>query len=115
MISVIGLGNAASTIVEKFKQTKNYNVYQLNSEVKRNSKYKYRLKSFENPEDYESNIPNLKNFFAEVDDIIHFFIVGSSFSSNYSLGILQQLSDKKVDVFYIQPDAEDRDWETIKK
>ena len=106
MISVIGLGNAASTIVEKFKQTKNYNVYQLNSEVKRNSKYKYRLKSFENPEDYESNIPNLKNFFAEVDDIIHFFIVGSSFSSNYSLGILQQLSDKKVDVFYIQPDAE---------
>mgnify|MGYP003154322921 FL=1 len=106
MISVIGLGNAASTIVEKFKQTKNYNVFQLNSEVKKNSKYKYKLKSFENPEDYENNIPNLKKFFADVDDTIHFFIVGSSFSSNYSLGILQQLNHKKVDVFYIQPDVE---------
>tara|TARA_A100001515_G_C4562008_1_gene206909 strand:+ start:420 stop:1259 length:840 start_codon:yes stop_codon:yes gene_type:complete len=106
MISVIGLGNAASTIVEKFKQTKNYNVYQLNSEIKKNSKYKHRLKSFENPEDYEKNIPNLKKFFSEVNDTIHFFVVGSSFSSNYSLGILQQLSHKKVDVFYIQPDVE---------
>ncbi len=27
MISIIGLGNAASKIAEKFKETKNYNVY----------------------------------------------------------------------------------------
>lgn len=106
MISVIGLGNAASTIVEKFKQTKNYNVYQLNSSVERNTKYKYKLKAFDEPEQYEKNIPNLKKFFANVNDTVHFFIVGSSFSSNYSLGVLQQLGDKKVDVFYIQPDVE---------
>ena len=72
MISVIGLGTAASKIVEKFKQTKNYNVYQLNSEIQRNSKYKYKLKSYDDPELYEKNIPNLKKFFTDVDDIAVF-------------------------------------------
>jgi hypothetical protein len=106
MISIIGLGRGASRIAEKFKQTKNYNVYMMNKEVQRNSKHKHKLKAYETPEEYEDNIPNLKNFFAEVDDTVQFFIVGSSFSSNYSLGILQQLKYKKVDVFYIQPDSE---------
>ena len=106
MISIVGLGTGASKIAEKFKQTKNYNVYVMNEEVQRNSKYKLKLRSFESPEEYENNIPNVKKFFAEANDRIQFFIVGSSFSSNYSLGILEQLKDKKVDVFYIQPDAE---------
>ena len=32
--------------------------------------------------------------------------MGSSFSSNFSLGILEQLQKKQVDLFYIQPDTE---------
>jgi hypothetical protein len=106
MISIIGLGSAASAIAEKFKQTKNYNVYVLNKQVQRSSKYKYKLKAYDTPEEYEKNIPNLKKFFADVDDNVQFFVVGSSFSSNYSLGVLQQLKDKKVDLVYIQPDTE---------
>ena len=106
MISVIGLGRAASKIAEKFKQTKNYNVYIMNRDIQRNSKYKHRLKSYDTPEEYENNVPNLQKFFADVDGVVQFFIVGSSFSSNYSLGVLQQLKDKKVDVYYIQPDSE---------
>jgi len=106
MISIVGLGNAASKIAEKFKQTKNYNVYFLNSSIERNSKYKFKLKSYEAAEEYEENIPNVKKFFSNVDEYVQFFVVGSSFSSNYSLGILEQLKGKKVDVFYIQPDAE---------
>ena len=106
MISIIGLGNAASRIAEKFKATKNYNVYTLNSEVEKNSKYKFKLKSYETPEEYEQNIPNLKKFFSTTDEQIQFFVVGSSFSSNYSLGALEQLKDKNVDVIYIQPDSE---------
>jgi len=106
MISIVGLGTAASRIAEKFKQTKNYNVYMMNKEVQRNSKYKFKLKSHDTPEQYEKNIPNVKKFLSQVDDRIQFFIVGSSFSSNYSLGILEQIKDKEVDVFYIQPDAE---------
>ena len=106
MISIIGLGSAASKIAEKFKQTKNYNVYMMNSSVQRNSKYKYKLKTYDSAEEYEKNIPNVKKFLSELDEHVQFFIVGSSFSSNYSLGILQQIKDKKVDVFYVQPDAE---------
>jgi len=106
MISIIGLGNAASRIAEKFKATKNYNVFSLNSSIERNSKYKFKLKSYETPEEYEENIPNVKKFFADIDDHVQVLIVGSSFSSNYSLGILEQIKDKKIDIFYVQPDSE---------
>ena len=106
MISVVGLGNAASKVAEKFVDSHNYNVYVMNDNVTRNSKYKFKLKSFETPEEYEENIPNLKKFFADVDNHIQFFVVGSSYSSNYSLGILEQLKDKKIDLFYIKPDTE---------
>jgi hypothetical protein len=106
MISVVGLGNAATKIAMKFEQTKNYSVYVLNDSVERNSKYKFKLNSYETPEEYENKIPNVKKYFANIGERIQFFIVGSSYSSNYSLGILEQLKDKKVDVFYIQPDAE---------
>jgi len=106
MISIVGLGNAASRIAEKFKQTKNYNVYTMNSTVQRSSKYKFKLKSYERAEEYEENIPDVSKFFEQTDGHIQFFIVGSSYSSNYSLGILEQLKNKKVDVFYIAPDTE---------
>jgi len=106
MISIVGLGNAASRIAEKFKQTKNYSVYVMNSEVQRNSKYKLKLKQYDTAEEYEQKIPNVKKFLSESADHIQFFIMGSSFSSNFSLGILEQIKDKKIDVFYIRPDTE---------
>ena len=106
MISIVGLGSAASRIAEKFISTKNYEVYQLHSGVARKTKYKYKLKEYESPEDYEKNIPDLRKFFAEINDTIQFIMVGSSYSSNYCLGILEQIKDKKIDLFYVQPDAE---------
>lgn len=106
MISVIGLGNAASAIVEKFKDVPQYSVYAMNDKVVRNSKYKFKLKTYEEPEYYEQNIPNVEKFFSEITKRVQFFIVGGSYSSNYSLGILEQLKDKTVDVIYIKPDTE---------
>ena len=106
MISIIGIGNAASRIAEKFSDTSSYNVYCLNSSVKRNSKFKYKLKTFDEPELYENNIPNLKKFFSETEKHVQVFVVGSSFSSNYSLGILEQIKNKKIDLFYIKPDSQ---------
>ena len=106
MISIVGLGNAASQIAEKFKSIKNYKVYQLNDKVERSTKYKRKLKSFDNPEDYEDNIPDLTKFFSQVNDRVQVFIVGSSMSSNYSLGVLEQLKDKQIEVVYIKPDGD---------
>ena len=106
MISVIGIGNAASSIVENFKtQKNNYKVYQLGSNQK-NTKYTKKLKHFENPEDYEKNIPDLSKFFGDISENIQVFVVGSSYSSNYTLGILQQLQGNKLEVFYVRPDIE---------
>ena len=106
MISIIGIGNAAAAIAENFKSQKNnYKVYQLSSNQK-NTKHTRKLKIYENPEDYEANIPDLAKFFQEVTDDVQVFIVGSSFSSNYALGILEQLSDKNLEVIYIKPDID---------
>lgn len=106
MISVIGIGNAASKIAALFENTNNYDVYKMNSSVKRSSKHQFKLKDFESPEEYEKNIPNVKKFLADVSDRIQLFVVGSSYSSNYALGILEQIKDKKIELFYIKPDSE---------
>ena len=106
MISIVGIGNAACSIVENFKtQKNNYKVYQLGSNQK-NTKYTKKLKHYENPEDYEKNIPDLSTFFGDINENIQVFVVGSSYSSNYTLGILQQIRDKNLEVFYVRPDVE---------
>tara|TARA_R100000278_G_scaffold14518_1_gene15154 strand:- start:35 stop:895 length:861 start_codon:yes stop_codon:yes gene_type:complete len=106
MISIIGIGNAASAIAENFKtQKNNYKVYQLGSKYKK-SKYCFNLKEYSSPEEYEENTPKLKSFFKDITENVQVFIVGSSMSSNYSLGILEQIKDKKLEIFYIKPDTD---------
>jgi hypothetical protein len=34
------------------------------------------------------------------------FLCGSSFSANYTLAILEQIKDRKIDIFYIKPDVD---------
>jgi len=80
MISMIGLGNGGSQIAQKFSKMSQYNVYCLNNSVKRTSKYKFKLKSYETPEEYEKSIPDVRKFFKDVDDRIQFFVVGASLS-----------------------------------
>jgi len=106
VISIVALGNAATAIAEKFGDTPNYHVYKMNNKVKRNSKYQFRLKTYDTPEEYEHNIPDVKKFFKDVDEHVQFIIVGASYSSNYALGILEQLKDKRLDIFYIKPDTD---------
>ena len=106
MISVVGIGSAASKIASLFGETNNYDVYQLNNSIKRLSKRKFKLKSFENPEEYENNVPNLKQFFSEIADDVQVIVMGSSYSSNYTLGVIEQIRDKNIEVFYIKPDSE---------
>ena len=106
MISVVGIGNAASSIAELFDSTSNYYVYCLNNIVKRSSKRKFKLKHFDAPEDYELNVPDLKKFFSEISNDVQVIVVGSSYSSNYTLGILEQIKDKNIEIFYVKPDSE---------
>ena len=106
MISIVGLGNAASKIVHHFEQYGQYNIYYLNSQLPRSSKRKHKLKEYESPEDYEKKIPNLKKFFSDIDDHVQFVVVGSAASTSVALGVLQQIQKKKIDLIYIKPDVE---------
>ena len=104
MISIVGIGSGGSAIASRFADIPQYDVYVLNSDVKKDTKRKHKLSNYSTPEEYEENIPDLKKFFKDLANHVQVFIVGSSYSSNYSLGILEQLRDKKIDVFYIKPD-----------
>tara|TARA_R110000787_G_scaffold51408_1_gene121832 strand:+ start:3130 stop:3987 length:858 start_codon:yes stop_codon:yes gene_type:complete len=106
MISIVGIGTGASAIANKFRDVTQYDVYELSDKFARSSKRKHKLKKFETPEEYEKNVPNLKGFFKDLRETVQVFIVGTSYSSNYSLGILEQMKDKKLEVFYIKPDVD---------
>ena len=95
MISIVGLGTGGSKIAKEFEQYSVYNVYALDF-----------LEKYEKPEDYEKNVPDLREYFMDIDSRVQFFVVGSSYSSNYALGILEQIKDKKIDLIYIKPDTE---------
>jgi hypothetical protein len=105
MISIIGIGNGASAIASNFVSIGNYDVYRLNNKVETNTSREFNLESFKTPDEYEAHIPDLKNFFEDVRERAQVFVMGSSMSSNYVLGILQQIRDKEIDLFYIQPDT----------
>jgi hypothetical protein len=106
MISVIGIGNAASAIAQKFSELKNYEVYQLNNKVEENTGRRFKLPSFSKPEEYEVNTPDVIKFFKDLRDRVQVFVVGSSMSSNYTLGLLSQLEPAQIDLIYIKPDIE---------
>ena len=106
MISIIGVGNAASAIAKKFTSIENYNIFLLNNKVFKNTKKEFKIKTYNSAEEYEENIPDLKNFFSDVKDRVQIFVTGASESSNYTLGILEQIKDRKIDLFYIKPDTE---------
>jgi len=106
MISIVGIGNGASAIAEKFSEVSQYEVYLMNDNIERKSKYKFKLKKHSEPEEYEKNIPDVKKFFEDLREHVQVFIVGSSYSSNYALGILEQIKEKKIEIFYVKPDTE---------
>ena len=105
MISVVGIGTAGSAIAEKFTSITNYDVYLLNSAA-RPSKRRFKLKTYTTPEEYEKNVPELTSFFSGIRQRVQVFVMGSAMSSNYVLGILEQLQDQDIDLFYIRPDIE---------
>jgi hypothetical protein len=106
MISIVGIGTGASAVARKFGDITQYDVYELNNEIEKNSKRKRKLKKFDSPEEYEKSVPDLKTFFKDLKDTVQVFIIGTTYSSNYSLGILEQMSHKKLEVFYVKPDTE---------
>ena len=107
MDTIIGLGKAGCAIAKKFAQHAQYKVFQIDSEdVDKSDEKTYLLKRYDHPEKYEKNIPSLKAFFEGATDDILFVVSGAGYTSAASLGILQQLSHKNLNILYIKPDVE---------
>ena len=106
MISIVGVGTAGAAIADKFaSQEKNYRVYKIYNGAGK-KKREYKIDVYDTPEEYEQNVPNLKNFFKDITNDVQVFVVGSSMSSNCILGVLEQIKDKNIELFYIKPDIE---------
>jgi len=107
MISLIGIGDAGSNLVELFENHKEYNCFKFSANM-RDSKYTRNLPKLSKPEDCEEQAPKLSSFgtISEINDRVQVFVCGSSFSANYTLAILQQIRDRTIEVFYIKPDTD---------
>ena len=107
MISIFGIGDAGCNIASLFDEHKEYNIF-LFSEDNPNTKYTRKLVKVTKPEECEENAPKLcsYNTLSEIQDRVQLFVCGSSFSANYTLAILQQIKDRKIDIFYIRPDVD---------
>ena len=107
MISLIGIGEAGCNVVSLFEDHKEYNCF-LFSEGRGNTKYTRDLARVAKAEDCEEKAPKLSSYktLEAVQDRVQVFVCGSSFSANYTLAILEQIKDKKIDIFYIKPDTD---------
>ena len=107
MISLIGIGEAGCNVVSLFKDHKEYNCF-LFSEGQQNTKYTRNLPKVTKAEDCEGEAPKLSSYKTKeaIQDRVQVFLCGSSFSANYVLAILEQIKDRKIDIFYIKPDVD---------
>lgn len=107
MISLIGIGTTGENIVSFFKEHKEYNIFKF-SKNQKNGPYTRCLKHFSTAEKCEDNVPNLKKYktIDKIQENVQIFVCGSSFSANYTLGLLEQIKDKKIEIFYIKPDVD---------
>ena len=102
MISLIGIGEAGCNVVSLFEDHKEYNYFLFSAEQE-NTKYTRRLPKVDKPEDCEEEAPNLSSYktLSAVQDRVQVFLCGSSFSANYTLRILEQIRDRKIDTRYL--------------
>ncbi len=107
MISLIGIGEAGCNVVSLFENHKEYNCF-LFSEGQENTKYNRKLSKVTKAEDCEEQAPDLSSYktLSAIQERVQVFLCGSSFSANYTLAILQQIRDRKIDIFYIRPDVD---------
>jgi len=107
MISLIGIGDAGCNVVSHFEGHKEYNCFLFSAE-KDNTKYTRNLPKVTKEEDCEREAPKLSSYKTKeaIQDRVQVFLCGSSFSANYTLAILEQIKDRKIDIFYIKPDVD---------
>jgi len=100
--TIIGLGHAGCSIVDKLSSYPQYKTYKIDTNLEKAPRC-YPFPKYNHPEEYEKKCPSLKGFFKSVKGNV-LFITSCGFISAASLKILEQIKDKcNISVLYIQP------------
>jgi hypothetical protein len=105
MDKIIGIGRAGCNIVDKFNQYSQYECYKIdtNPNVLENQKV-FKLKTCRTPEEYESSVPDLSDFFKDLDGDVLFVLAGGGKITGITLKVLQQIKHCNINVLYVVPD-----------
>lgn len=105
-MNVVALGHAACSIAMRFDALPQYTAYCIDTEEWSKATHSCVLKEQTNPEDYEANCPELKNFFGDIEGDVLFILGGSGMISGAALRILEQIQHCQLSVLYIQPNLD---------
>jgi hypothetical protein len=102
MISLVGIGDFCSQLVDSFSSYPQYSVYTINTE---NSSFD--LPQLKNAEEYEKNYPHqLNEFIKDNNSEISVFIDGSEAISGIILKFLENFKNRKINIYYVRSDLE---------
>ncbi len=99
---IVGLGTSGCNIARAFSKFPQYKTYGIDSHKDADITIKKRTSH----EEYEKNFPSLKRKLNFKNEDVLVVICGSGQISGGSLRLLEQLSDNRLRVLYIQPDLE---------
>lgn len=107
MENIIALGGGACSLAEHFTKYPQYNVYNVDSELK-DVKNFFHIEPQSSHEDYEKNFPNLNNFFAGISGPCLLVLCGGGKISGASLAMLEQLKQfsHRISILYLYPDVD---------
>ena len=98
---VIGLGSAGCKIADEFSKFPQYDVYKIDTNV--SGENCFSLKQKNSPEEYERSVPDLTEFFKDIEGEILFVIGGGGKISGASLQILKHLRHNTINLLYVKP------------
>lgn len=101
MDTIIGLGAAGCRIAQQFSQFPQYDIKKIDVGISGPNCFSLQQKA--TPEEYEASVPDMSQFFADIDGEILFIVGGGGKISGAALRILQQLQNYKVNILYVKP------------
>ena len=109
MDTVLGLGSAGCAIAEAFSRYPQYKILKVDSRFEQDSDHCYELEAGLTHKEYEAAVPDMSEFFSQVEgDSVLFIVGGGGYISGASLKLLEQLHllKKKLHVMYVKPEVE---------
>lgn len=101
MDTVVGVGAAGCRIADLFAAYPQYTIYKI--DVGLRGENCFALGPFHTHEEYEKNVPDMSQFFRDIEGDVLFVVSGAGKISGASLQIMRQLNDCNLNVLYLRP------------